>query len=72
MIDTILFSLLTSLVITIISYMDATSEEPDVDTSKFFKLFVISFVVNMIGIFVFKNVSNPSIYAEAVEVGLMD
>ena len=72
MIDTILFSLLTSLVITIISYMDASSEEEEVDSSRFFKLFVISFIVNIIGIFVFKNVSTQSVYSQPVEVGLMD
>jgi len=72
MIDTILFSVLTSLIITIISYMEATASEPEADVSRFFKLFVISFIVNMIGIFVFKNVSCQSVYSQPVEVGLLD
>ena len=62
MLDIILFSLLSSLVITLVSYMEASASDPENDdTSRFIKLFAISFLANCIGIFVFKNMSGKSI-----------
>ena len=73
MIDTILFSILTSLIITLISYLEVSSSEPENDDmSRFFKLFFIAFLVNLLGIFIYKNMSCKSIYSQPVEVGLPD
>ena len=71
MIDTILFSILSSLVITLISYLEVSSSEPDnEDISRFVKLFFISFIINLLGIFIYKNISCKSVYSQPVEVGL--
>ena len=71
MIDTILFSILSSLVITLISYLEVSSSEPDnEDMSRFIKLFFISFIINLLGIFIYKNISCKSVYSQPVEVGL--
>ncbi len=71
MLDIILFSVLSSLLITIISYMEVSASEPEYDDmSRFVKIFGISVVVNFVGIFIFKNMSCKSIYAQPVEVGL--
>ena len=71
MLDTILFSVLSSLIITIISYMEVSASEPDnEDMSRFIKIFIISLLVNLLGIFIFKNMSCQSVYSQQVEVGL--
>ena len=72
MIDIILFGILSSLIITIIAYMEASASNDDENTNRFFKIFFISFIVNMLAVFVFKNISNKSVYAEPVEVGFLD
>ena len=73
MLDTILFSVLSSLVITLISYMEVSASEPELDDmSRFVKLFGISLLVNFLGIFIYKNMSCKSVYAQQVEVGLPD
>ena len=73
MLDVILFSILSSLVITLISYMEVSAAEPDhEDMSRFVKLFVISFLTNLLGIFIYKNMSCKSVYSQQVEVGLPD
>ena len=71
MLDIILFSVLSSLIITLISYMEVSASEPEYDDmSRFVKVFAISLLVNFISIFIFKNMSCKSVYTQPVEVGL--
>ena len=71
MLDIILFGIISSIIITILSYFEASISEPEnEEISKFIKVFIISFIVNTFSIFVFKNMSMQSIYSQAVEVGL--
>ena len=73
MLDIILFSILSSLIITIISYMEASASDSELDDmSRFVKIFIISFLVNLFSIFIFKNMSSKSVYSHQVEVGLPD
>lgn len=73
MIKIILFSILSSLIITIITYIESNmNEEKEKHINSFFKTFLISFVINLISIYVFKNIGDKDIYSIPIEVGLPD
>lgn len=73
MINIILFSIISSLVITIITYIESNmNEENEKHINSFFKTFIISFVINLISIYVFKNIGEKDIYSIPIEVGLPD
>ena len=69
MINIILFSIISSLVITIITYIESNmNEENEKHINSFFK----TFVINLISIYVFKNIGEKDIYSIPIEVGLPD
>ena len=73
MIDIILFSLISAIVIALFSYLEATaSSEEDIEISSYFKTFIIAFITNGIGILIFKNMTCDSPYSVPVEVGLLE
>jgi hypothetical protein len=73
MIDIVLFSLISALIIAIFSYLEANaSTEEEIDSGVYFKTFLIAFIVNGIGILIFKNMTCDSPFSAPVEVGLLD
>jgi len=73
MIDIILFSLISALVIALFSYLEANaSMEEEVEVSDYFKTFLIALIANCIGIIIFKNMTCESPFSAPVEVGLLD
>lgn len=72
MLNIIIFSLLSSIFVTLILYMESNLSEEDKDITEFLKNFVITFIVNFISMFIFENVASSNMYSLPVEVGLMD
>ena len=73
MLDIILFGIISSTIITIISFLEVSASEPEnEDMYRFIKLFIISFLTTTLCIFIFKNLTTQSIYSHQVEVGLPD
>jgi len=74
MFDIILFSLVSSLLIALLLYLEASTTELDkeVEITDYTKHFFIAFIVNIVAILIFTNMNNKSPFAEQVEVGLLD
>jgi uncharacterized integral membrane protein len=72
MLDIILFSIITGVIIAIILFLEASSNDDNIEITDYFKHFAISSIIIFIAFFIFTSINNKSILSEPVDVMLLE
>ncbi len=72
MLEYILFASIVSIAVSFMMFIDPSEENRDIDSSHYFKIFLLTFFISFVALYVFQTVYKSSPMCAKLNVDLLD